>query len=1186
MKIMPSTTKMQYVLIFVFLCISQSSYCDDIQEQLDFNNLRTPEASAFKKYGEECINEYTGTVDISVPLYSVKCKDLKIPLVLRYDASGIKVEQEASWVGLRWNLMVGGCINYVCAGGHDIYGSVSVPNSVWTEYLTSDFGPWTNGTAIEGGAINTNNIVSRSRTKYYSYDDSDRFNWMNTLPYSPQNFVMSYVDQFIGGEGMKEYIDWGYGERDFYSVNVMGKSFMFFIDPFTLKVFNIGNAGEEFIVCPEYYTEPQTGIGKQPDIIKWEITDSDGYVYEFAVGDKYRAESRNNSFYTSCWYLTKMKTPLGETAVFNYSTLTNHARQTMVESHKIPFFHDGGAFCCGNVSRQEYTRFLQNDNSNMDVLNHYLSEIKTRNQVVIFHTADCDECSGRKLDEISIKTNDRDSTVLKKISFTYGSFRPSNTGGNYAPNDPSIHSENRLKLNNVKEIALSDTLTTFFSYNEEIRLPSKRSCAQDYWGYYNGKENNVQGRGYSLLPSPQKFMSSRTNDEIEKLSGIKGADRFSHGDFMQAAILNKVVYPSGGYTTYEYEPNIILTNDFSLTEKYREKQYDVNIHNSFSGLYTPEGYTESGTRRYEFTIAQNATCNLLLTSGGASQLYGKNLNIEIRKWNENILDYVLFREINIDFQSYNDPTIIIEGLSLSKGNYYIGTTLEDYRSNQFGYTWYLQGWNKDANTNGPVAYPLACGGLRIKKICNYDKDNTIINYSTCDYSGGELLNNIETIDYTQMYNFRPDHDPVYGNVADKTHSIDVYTITQGHPHMPAFYASCNPGIVGYSYVTKKEYDSDDILMKKVVTSYKNNVPTNTYGIDYYTILSNGQMLCREFFDGNNIMAKKEYTYTNELVDHYAANIITRNKCINGSNALPVSYTEYQTVYNKDGSFYATTVNWSDGSSEGVFDVLRYPYILSRTELAKTKTTEYCAGSTSSVTTTDYSYDDINHQISQIDESTSQPSLTRRTKITYSADVPDYICNLKSVHRLNDVVEQNVFMVENNQEICMSSQRTDYFGHRKDNTTYYLPVMSSASIGGQSLEARARYSYDDSLNVCSIITDRVETVYIWSYKGQYPIAKIEGLTYRDVESVLGESTISALLAKQEPSQEDFASIRNAINDIGGLITTYTYKPLVGIKSQTSPNGMTIHYEYDGFGRLVRALDQNGSVISINSYHYKK
>ena len=308
MKIMPSTTKMQYVLIFVFLCISQSSYCDDIQEQLDFNNLRTPEASAFKKYGEECINEYTGTVDISVPLYSVKCKDLKIPLVLRYDASGIKVEQEASWVGLGWNLMVGGCINYVCAGGHDIYGSVSVPNSVWTEYLTSDFGPWTNGTAIEGGAINTNNIVSRSRTKYYSYDDSDRFNWMNTLPYSPQNFVMSYVDQFIGGEGMKEYIDWGYGERDFYSVNVMGKSFMFFIDPFTLKVFNIGNAGEEFIVCPEYYTEPQTGIGKQPDIIKWEITDSDGYVYEFAVGDKYRAESRNNSFYTSCWYLTKMKT--------------------------------------------------------------------------------------------------------------------------------------------------------------------------------------------------------------------------------------------------------------------------------------------------------------------------------------------------------------------------------------------------------------------------------------------------------------------------------------------------------------------------------------------------------------------------------------------------------------------------------------------------------------------------------------------------------------------------------------------------------------------------------------------------------------------------------------------------------------------------------------------------------------
>ena len=41
---------------------------DDVQKSIDFNYLRTPEAAAFKKYGEEAVNEYTGTADISVPL--------------------------------------------------------------------------------------------------------------------------------------------------------------------------------------------------------------------------------------------------------------------------------------------------------------------------------------------------------------------------------------------------------------------------------------------------------------------------------------------------------------------------------------------------------------------------------------------------------------------------------------------------------------------------------------------------------------------------------------------------------------------------------------------------------------------------------------------------------------------------------------------------------------------------------------------------------------------------------------------------------------------------------------------------------------------------------------------------------------------------------------------------------------
>ena len=138
----------QLIALFFLLGISQTASCDDVQNALNLDYFRTPEASAFKKYGEESVNDYTGTADISVPLYTIKCKDIEIPLVLRYDASGIKVEQEASWVGLGWNLMVGGCINYVCAGGHDMLGAPFIPDSVWTEYLTSEFSSMDNSSYI------------------------------------------------------------------------------------------------------------------------------------------------------------------------------------------------------------------------------------------------------------------------------------------------------------------------------------------------------------------------------------------------------------------------------------------------------------------------------------------------------------------------------------------------------------------------------------------------------------------------------------------------------------------------------------------------------------------------------------------------------------------------------------------------------------------------------------------------------------------------------------------------------------------------------------------------------------------------------------------------------------------------------------------------------------------------------
>lgn len=1154
----------------IFFSSSLSAMADDVQEALNLDYFRTPEASAFKKYGEESVNEYTGTADISVPLYTIKCKDIEIPIVLRYDASGIKVEQEASWVGLGWNLTVGGCINYVCAGGHDMYNAPHIPNETWTEYLSSLFSISTYG-----------DHEYKTQVRYYSYNSNEHSNWMNKLPFNPLDFVISYTDNIGGGWGMKQYVDWGYGERDFYSVNVMGKSFMFFIDPFTLKVFNIGKAGDDFVVVPEYHSVPQSGIGYQPDIDEWTITDSDGYVYHFDVGDKFQSDSQTGTGYTSCWYLTKIKSPTGEEVEFKYNSLSRPSRMTRFESYRLPVPHGGGLDCCSNVSQPSYNCFTQSVNSGTNVTSHYLREIKASNQTVTFTTSNSNESSGRKLDAITVLSNN--NTTVKNIVFSYDRFGYSNVGGNYAPAPVETSSEYRLKLNNVREIAATDTLTTSFSYNP-TELPSKRSCAQDFWGYYNGRDNYVQGRGHTLVPTPQKFMSSHYTLALENYS-VNGADRYSRGSYMQAAMLNRVDYPTGGYTTYEYEPNSIPTRDFTLTEQYRENQYDLSVLARFTCY--PNQYNElvadQSEQQKNFTLTQETSCDLYLQCNGDSLLHGQNMQIKI--YRQDNQTYNLVDSVPVTFLPYSPEPSHIQSLTLQAGNYFLLVIPVNNNYNlPFSVRCYLNGWY-DGTVSQTDYYTLECGGLRIKKISNFDHDGVKINYTTYDYShngvtSGMLLDKIETIDYAACYNMAP----VGGSPG--THTVGVYTLGTGHSRLPAFFSSCNPGIVGYSKVTKSKYDAADHLEKRVVTTYRNDEPQHMYNIDYYISFDNGQILSQEIRDASDaIVAKTVNTYVNNMVDRYATNIVTKYKCLNhGPSAPAAPMTLY--IYDAPNTTPTTTIETYEPNSEGVVDVLRYPYILSRCELSKTKTTEYSPDGSAIIKIKDYLYNAINHQVSQIDDSTGLPNQVMRTKITYTVDGTDNISTgMRNAHRLNDVVESKSYLVENSQEKLTSTKHTAYVGTTINDTLYYLPSSLSTSIGNATPEIRATYSYDEYRNVRSIVVDSIETVYVWSYKGQYPIAKIEGLTYAQVQAAIGVSTISNLLHAAAPTTGQLTSIRNAVKAIGGLVTTYTFKPLVGIESQTLPNGYTVYYEYDAFGRLKRVLDHDGNVVSTNSYNYR-
>ena len=80
----------------------------------------SPDAAALGKYGNIPVSTYTGVPNINIPLHNVDYRDIHIPVDLSYHASGITVEEDASWVGLGWVLNCGGVITRTVRGGDDM----------------------------------------------------------------------------------------------------------------------------------------------------------------------------------------------------------------------------------------------------------------------------------------------------------------------------------------------------------------------------------------------------------------------------------------------------------------------------------------------------------------------------------------------------------------------------------------------------------------------------------------------------------------------------------------------------------------------------------------------------------------------------------------------------------------------------------------------------------------------------------------------------------------------------------------------------------------------------------------------------------------------------------------------------------------------------------------------------------
>lgn len=76
----------------------------------------SPEAAAMMRSINIPVSHYTGTASINIPFYTISAGDVQVPVTLGYQASGIKVKDMETWVGLGWRLSTGGRISRMVRG--------------------------------------------------------------------------------------------------------------------------------------------------------------------------------------------------------------------------------------------------------------------------------------------------------------------------------------------------------------------------------------------------------------------------------------------------------------------------------------------------------------------------------------------------------------------------------------------------------------------------------------------------------------------------------------------------------------------------------------------------------------------------------------------------------------------------------------------------------------------------------------------------------------------------------------------------------------------------------------------------------------------------------------------------------------------------------------------------------------
>ncbi|MBI1767622.1 MAG: PKD domain-containing protein [Bacteroidetes bacterium] len=459
------------------------------------------------------IDPLTGRAAVSLPICKIGALDLSMGVTLSHHGGSLQVNEVAGNAGMGWNLIMGGSVSREVRGLPDDYSLAGDARTGWLVNSNA------NASLIQGFIPSGDNNLS------VCSDETPDWTFINNLSYikdaEPDVFYFNapgLSGKFVfGADGLPKLVPYQDVQITFtYAQNST------VISSFTIKT----NKGMVYTFSSIVTATRQAIAPVAPP----SNTDYLYYTSPLTYNAAWKLTSIQSNASGATANLTYQSTP--QTYGANYVSRVNPPQSGVSSVDTLYYLQE-------TVNPKRLTLIsLKNYSINVSWANNLIDKISISES----ETGDSQE-----FDFIYKSITSTSDTGYPKIAKPFLiQVRQQNSGTCEAL--PSF----RFDYVNVDTVAL------------QANIPWRRGFGEDFFGYYNGQDNNQNiptlyyyqaeggARRYRVTPIPSGAILTST------LSGPTGTTMAPNNTYTSFGALKKIQIPTGGTTTYTYESNKYL----------------------------------------------------------------------------------------------------------------------------------------------------------------------------------------------------------------------------------------------------------------------------------------------------------------------------------------------------------------------------------------------------------------------------------------------------------------------------------------------------------------------------------------------------------------------------------------------------------------------------------------------------